>query len=204
MTTTRSAAPLSGAQSLVHVLCAAVCLLLACAQPEPRGPAADRLASPAPAPAEATAAADSPSDIREVLDLLRAGRNDDAVHALLRLCDSGAPEQAYRPHHMKETDFVMMSPQRREATTQHLLPDYDALRDLARELDRRAQQALAHGDKVTARRLYLAMRQLGFANVGGDTTLLANAVGKAILRQALARLDELEASGPPEAGPAKN
>lgn len=107
----------------------------------------------------------------EVLRHWSAGAPDDAVQVLLDLADTQADAVRYRPFNISEHQFVALPPAERDALREKMLTTLDVMRDLARELDRRAREAHRVGESASAARHLLAMKRLGEANRGVRATL---------------------------------
>lgn len=139
-------------------------------------------------------------DINDILQQWSAGHPDEAVANFLQLYDEDAPDSSYRPFDLSEHQFVLLPAGERDPLKQEMLAKFAILQKFSRELQSQAKAAVAAGDYARAKRLLLAMKQLGQANTGPEVTLLANLVGTAIealANQELAELDDAEARGTP-------
>lgn len=148
---------------------------------------------PAPPATAASQAAATSATIQEVLRQWSAGKQDDAIRTFLELYDSRAPVGRLRPFHMTEQQFVELSPETISILNKEMPTTFQLLGQIAREVERRAKNAISEGNVAAAERLYRALEFLGAANRGPEVTLLADAVGKGIDRRAKAGLAALRA-----------
>jgi len=119
-----------------------------------------------------------PAPIWQVLDDWVAGRQDEAVAGVLKLYDEQAADNAWRPYPLSEKEFVALSAERRTALQQEMIDRGDRMRELGKELRRRAIEAAQRGDSDQATRLVGALRRFGQANRGEEVTLLMDLYGK--------------------------
>lgn len=131
-------------------------------------------------------------DIWKALHHWSSGAPDDAVHVLLDLADTQADAVRYRPFNISEEQFLGLPAAERDALREKMLTTLEVMRDLARELDRRAREARLVGESASAARHLLAMKRLGEANRGPELTLLVDLVGKAIAERADKGMSELK------------
>ena len=133
-----------------------------------------------PAASEPTASRHVPLRIDEVLDQWRAGHREEAIRLLLELNDSQAAASAYRPFDLSEEGFIAKPKAERDALQEEMLTELKALRELAREIDGKANRAAQAGDLGTSSRLLAALKLLGAANRGPEVPKLVGLVGEAI------------------------
>jgi hypothetical protein len=166
-------------------------------------------AEPQAPPAAAASAASTPTSqpIEAILDQWSAGQREEAIQALLALYDSQAAEVCYRPCSMSEQEFVAQWGEKGavwgEAFRQKLAAQLGVLRQIARELERRAKEAAAAGDLAAATRLLETLKRVGAANRAPGLVLIAGLVGEKLEEVADAGLAELNkpAAEPPAAPP---
>ncbi len=171
--------------------CVAVSVPACSSKPNARDDSAARPTAPSQ-PNEASVSASGAPHIENVLDQWSAGRHEEAVRALLMLSESQAPPAAYRPFDLTERQFAELPQTDRDALREKMLARLDVLRELARELARRARQAAAQGHREEAERLLKVVKRLGAANRGPEVTLVVDLVGQAIERLADDELAELK------------
>lgn len=136
--------------------------------------------------------------VNDVLHQWSTGQEDEAVRAFLRLGQMPPTDASYRLFDLSERQFVALPEVERDQLQQRMLAKFKVVRAFARDLDRRANEALASDDLPMAEKLLLSMKRLGKANTGPEVAHLTNLVGKAIQKladQGLTRLDKARASG---------
>jgi len=141
---------------------------------------------------EASASAPAPLHIDDVLDQWVAGRREEAIRMLLDLSDSQQVSDYYRPFDLSEQEVVALPLTKREALKANMLVSLDVLREIVREIERRAKQALAAGEFETAKRMFLALKRVGTANRSPEVNLLVGSVGNAIDKIADQGLSDLK------------
>lgn len=150
-----------------------------------------------PAKTEASADPQEPIHINDILQQWSAGREEEAVRSFLRLAQTQPSAASYRFFDCSEQQFVSLPEAERDQLREKMLAKFKVVRKFARELDRRAKEALAADDFPTAERLLINMKRLGAANTGPEVALLTGLVGKAIQTLAddgLTELDKARAS----------
>lgn len=135
----------------------------------------------------------SPPDINDIIDLWTREHHDEAVTAIIALCDSGPPKTRLRPFDFPERDCVAMPRDEREALIARMLATLDRLREMVREMDRRAERAIGTGDAAIAARYVDTIRRLGEANRGPEVTLLVDLVGASFVKRASEKQSQLDA-----------
>ena len=131
-------------------------------------------------------------DVGAILDRYSAGAHDEAIHMLLRLAQSDAAPVRYRPFYLTEKEFIALPQAERDALSKKMLATAKTMRQLARELTRRALEASESGKSAESAEFLMAAKRLGSANRGPEVTLLIGLVGKAIETLADKRLAELD------------
>lgn len=145
-------------------------------------------------------------NIREILTGWTGGRTEEAIDALLKLAESDAPDEDFRPSLMSETAFAKEYAQLVARTSveeagqwaKQELAGCTILADMSRELVRRARFAMDAGDVAAAQRLYSCLRRVGSANLGNDGVVckMVNLIGQSLVREAddgLARIKSPQA-----------
>lgn len=133
-------------------------------------------------------------NIREILTVWTDGRTEEAIESLLKLAESDAPDEDFRPILMSETAFVKEYTQQVSRTSVEEAGQW-ALQELAgcttlfkfsRELVRRAKLAMEAGDVAAAKRLYSCLRRVGSANLGNDDVVckMVNLLGQSLIKEA--------------------
>lgn len=155
---------------------------------------ASALSSLNSAPTDGGSTAPDRQNIREILAVWADGRTDAAIASLLKLAESDAPDEDFRPSLMSETAFAKEYTRQVSRTSveeagqwaKEQLAGCTSLADFSRELVRRAQRAMDAGDHAAARRLYSCLRRVGSANVGNDEVVckMANLVGQSLIKEA--------------------
>lgn len=160
------------------------------------------------APADGGSTAHDRQNIREILTVWADGRTDAAIASLLKLAESDAPDEDFRPSLMSETAFVKEYTQQVSRTSaeeagqwaKQQLAGYQSLGDFSQELVRRAQRAMDAGDHAAAKQLYSCLRRVGSANVGNDDVVckMANLAGQSLIKMAdegLAQIPSSQSTG---------
>ncbi len=136
-----------------------------------------------------------PHNINDVLALIAEERKGRAVELFLELVDGRPEPSALRPIRLSEEDFVRLPATERDRLQEELLSTFGHARALAKEIDRRARDALAEGNRDRARKLLEGLKHLGAANVGPEVTKLAELVGEAMVRLAEDGLSAMKEGG---------
>jgi len=135
--------------------------------------------------------------VNAVLQQWSAGQQEDAVLAFLRLAEEQPADASYRLFDCSEQQFVSLPEAERDQLREKMLARFKVVRAFARELDRRAKEALAANDYPRAERLLAGLKRWGAANTGPEVARLTDLVGKALETLAddgLAKLDAARAS----------
>jgi predicted aspartyl protease len=146
---------------------------------------------------ETSTAPQGPTHVNAVLQQWSAGQQEDAVRAFLRLAEMQPADAGYRLFDCSEQQFVSLPEAERDQLREKMLARIKVARAFARELDRRAKEALAANDYPTAERLLAGLKRWGAANTGPEVARLTDLVGKALEKLAddgLAKLDAARAS----------
>jgi len=152
---------------------------VACSRPPASGPSQASEGQPRKVASTGPAhGAGESAPILQVLDDWAAGRRDEAVAGVLKFYDDRAADSAWRPYPLSEKEFVALSAEQRTALQQEMLDRGERIRELGKELRRRAIEAVQRGDGDQAARLVGALRRFGQANRGEAVTLLMDLYGK--------------------------
>lgn len=135
----------------------------------------------------------SHANVHDVLRRWSAGQKNEAVLTLTQLGDTHVPIERLRLYNMSEKEFVALPQEKREPLGNEMFNTFETLRDIVREADRQAKDSMSKGDYSAAERIYEALGRLAAANSGPQMTLLANAVGRGIDKQAKAGFSALSA-----------
>ncbi len=153
-----------------RVVAGAVCLHVALASGCGKPPPADE-----PAASGAQAQAWTGEDPIMLWD---KGKHDAALEALGAWARLGDPPPLVEA--MSEREFTSLAPDRRQQVLSKVMRQQRAMREMAREIDRRARAALAAGDRATARSLAHTLKALATAHQGEHVLEITNLVGQAI------------------------
>jgi hypothetical protein len=135
--------------------------------------------------------------VNDVLQQWSTGREDEAVLSFLQFAQTHSSDASYRFFNCSEKQFVALPEAERDQLLEKMLAKFKVVRKFARELDRRAKEALAANDYPTAERLLAGLKRWGAANTGPEVARLTDLVGKALEKLAddgLAKLDAARAS----------
>lgn len=181
-------------------LLASLLVVSACAPDSRRAPAessephaGERPGEPQPA-ALAPGTPTSAPDIRDVL--ASTGQFDFAVALIVGMYQSNAPLERYRLYHLSEDEFAALPPDERARLKREMLSRLSQLRRFAGDLAQQGELAITgkRKDFDLARMYYEIVRNIGEANSGPEVTLLADTIGRELLKLAESGLAKVEAA----------
>ncbi len=115
---------------------------------------------------------------RDPLALWNEGKSSEALDALGEW--AGLREPPLLIEAMSERAFASLAPDRREQVRSKVMRQQRAMRNLAREVDRRARAALAAGDRATARSMAHMIKTLATTHQGERVLKITHLTSQAI------------------------